>query len=110
MIKKCQEHYKTILKDCKEKCECGVRFTKGFSKNTTEIAESYLNKHFSSKKHQDYLAIQNINKDKDVQTYLTHLQKKQLIDICKANNIYGMTNSKKEVIITEILKYKNVRI
>jgi len=113
MIKKCQEHYKTILQDCKEKCECGVLFTKGFKTDTKEIAESYLIKHTNSKKHKDYVALQNLkqdNKINDVQIYLEHLQKKQLIDICKNNNIYGMTNSKKTDIITEILKYKNVKM
>ena len=83
-----------------------MRFTKGFSKDKTEIPDSCFTKHYKSKKNK---ALQD-NKDKYIQQYLEHLQTRQLIDICKNNNIYWMTRSKKADIIAEILKYKDAKI
>ena len=106
-VVKFQQYYKTILQDCKKQCPCGLSFFKGFS-NTEDIGECYLKKHYGSKRHQNYIEL--IEKQKpDNELHLNSLSKKQLVDICKNNKIYGMTNSKKADIILEILKY-NIKI
>ena len=110
-IKPFKQHYKTILHDCKIDCACGLNYFTGFNTNATEIGQRYITAHMNSKKHKDWVALQAIkDKDKDILKCLQHLQKKQLIEICKVNNIYGMTNSKKANIITEILKYKDIKL
>ena len=60
-------------------------------KDFQKIRQKYLTviftKHYKSKKNKNYVALQD-NKDKYIQQNLEHLQKRQLIDICKNNNIY----------------------
>ena len=106
-VVKFQQYYKTILQDCKKQCPCGLSFFKGFS-NTEDIGECYLKKHYGSKRHQNYIELIE-NQKTDNELHLNSLSKKQLVDICKNNKIYGMTNSKKADIILEILKY-NIKI
>ena len=109
IIFKNQAHYKTIFDKCKIDCPCGKKIQTGFSSNTTEIGQSYIDKHMNSKHHQNYIKLLESKPD-DLEILFYKLSKTQLIEICKVNNIYGMTIKKKADIISEILKYQNIKL